>query len=197
MSSLAAERRRRTYRHVIALDLPAPLLWALRWFLFLGPLVAFAILARRVRHDRRALVGCLFAFLYGLSLIFVTHMLAGAMGWWRYGGDALMLQGIPADIWLGGALLFGPVLYLAFPHIGPLWIVLPIIVCLHGVFFASLPPLVYPGPRWFVGVVLVFATAHVPALYLARWTAEDRRLPERATLLAIGWLSGVSWRGFR
>lgn len=172
---------------MIALDLPAPLLWALRWFLFLGPLAAFVILARLVRYDRRALVGCLFAFLYGLGLIFVTHVTAGVMGWWRYGGDALMLQGIPADIWLGGALLFGPVLYLAFPHIGPLWIVLPIIVGLHGLFFASLPPLVYPGRSWFIGVVLVFATAHIPALYLARWTAEDRRLPERATLLAIGY----------
>lgn len=172
---------------MIALDLPAPLLWALRWFLFLGPLAAFLILARCVSHDRRTMVGCLFAFLYGAGLVFVTHVLAGVMGWWRYGGDALMLQGIPADIWLGGALLFGPVLYLAFPCIGPIWLVSPVVVCLHGLFFASLPPLVYPGPGWFIGVIFVFATAHIPALYLARWTAEDRRLPERATLLAIGY----------
>ena len=172
---------------MIALDLPTSLLWTLRWFLFLGPLAAFGVLARPVRHDRRRLVACLFAFLYGLGLIFATHVLASAVGWWRYGGDVLMLQGIPADIWLGGALLFGPVLYLAFPKTGPLWIILPIIVCLHGLFFASLPPLVYPGPCWFVGVVFVFAVAHVPSLYLARWTAEDRRLPERATLLAIGY----------
>lgn len=172
---------------MIALDLPIPLLWALRWLLFLGPLAAFVILAHRVRHDRRTLVGTLFAFLYGLGLIFVTHVVAGAMGWWRYGGDALMLQGIPADIWLGGALLFGPVLYLGFPRIGPFWLVLPIVVCLHGPFFASLPPLVYPGPDWFLGVLVVFATAHVPALYLARWTTQDRRLPERAALLALGY----------
>lgn len=172
---------------MIALDLPAPWLWALRWLLFLGPLTAFAVLALGIRFERRRLVACLFAFLYGLGLIFVTHRLAIAAGWWRYGGDVLLLEGIPADIWVGGALLFGPVLYLAFPRVGPLWLTLPIIVLLHGLFFASLPPLVYPGPGWPLGVLLVFAAAHIPALYLARWTAQDRHLPERATLLALGY----------
>lgn len=172
---------------MIAFDLPVPLLWALRWALFLGPLAACAILVHRARQDRRALVGCLFAFLYGLGLIFVTHILADAMGWWRYGGQTLMLQGIPADIWIGGALLFGPVLFLAFPRMNPLWLLLPIVTGLHGMFFLSLPPLVHPGPGWFLGVVTVFATAHFPALTLARWTAQDRRLPERAALLALGY----------
>lgn len=172
---------------MIALELPVWVLWALRWALFLGPLAAGAILVRRARPDRRTLVGCLFAFLYGLGLIFVTHILAGAMGWWRYGGQTLMLQGIPADIWIGGALLFGPVLFLAFPRTSPLWLLPPIVAGLHGLFFLSLPPLVHPGPGWFVGVATVFATAHLPALALARWTAQDRRLPERAALLALGY----------
>lgn len=172
---------------MIALELPVPVLWALRWALFLGPLAACAILVRRDGHDRRTLVGCLFAFLYGLGLIFGTHILAAAMGWWRYGGQTLMLQGIPADIWIGGALLFGPVLFLAFPRANPLWLLPPIVAGLHGLFFLSLPPLVHPGPGWFPGVVTVFATAHLPALALARWTAQDRRLPERAALLALGY----------
>ena len=170
---------------MIALGLPTPVLWALRWLLFLGPLAALLVLVHRVQLERRNLVGCLFAFLYGVGLTFATHVLAIRLGWWRYGGDVLMLQGVPADIWLGGSLLFGPVLYLAFPRTGPLWLVLPIVIGLHGLFFTSLPPLVYPGPDWFLGVLFVFATAHIPALYLARWTAQDRRLPERAALLAV------------
>jgi protein-S-isoprenylcysteine O-methyltransferase Ste14 len=35
--------------------------------------------------------------------------------------------------------------------------------------------------------LFVFATAHLPALYLARWTAENRYLPLRAALLAVGY----------
>ena len=169
---------------MIALDLP--LTWALRWALFLGPLLAVLLLGWRRRHDKRMLIGALFAFLYGLGLIFVTHMVAMRLGWWRYGDDVLMLQGLPADLWVGGALLFGPVLFLAFPDIAPVWLVLPIVIGLHGTVFSSLAPLVVAGRGWLGGVLLVFALAHLPALYLARWTARDVHLPRRAALLAVG-----------
>ena len=172
---------------MIALDIPLPLLWALRWVLFLGPLAAITFLGIKARHNERALVGCLFAFLYGLGMIFATHVLAIAMGWWHYGGDSLMLNGIPADLWIGGAILFGPVLYLAFPSTAPFWLVLPIVVLLHGTLFSSLHPLVFAGPNWFLGVVVVFAIAHIPSIYLARWTTRDENLACRAALLAIGY----------
>ncbi len=172
---------------MIALELPLPLVWALRWALFLGPLSGSLFFGWRARCDDRALVGALFAFLYGAALIFAMHMLALQLGWWSYGGDVLMVQGLPADIWIGGALLFGPVLYLAFPAIAPLWIVLPIVVGLHGTVFSSLSPLVTAGGNWAFGVIVVFAVAHVPALYLARWTARDEHLAWRAALLAFGY----------
>jgi protein-S-isoprenylcysteine O-methyltransferase Ste14 len=172
---------------MIELAVPLPLLWMLRWLLFLGPLGAALALGWRARHEQRALVGGLFAFLYGLGSIFVTHTLAGAVGWWSYGGNAVMIAGLPADIWIGGALLFGPVLYFAFPKVPPLLLLLSIMLGLHGTVFLSLQPFVTPGPFWYVGVPIVFATSHLPALYLARWTAEDRRLGLRAALLAAGY----------
>jgi hypothetical protein len=172
---------------MIAIDLPEPLLWTLRWLLFLGPFAAAVYFGAKIHHDQRTLVGCLFAFLYGLGLIFATHVLAVAIGWWHYGGNVLMVGGIPADIWIGGAILFGPVLYLAFPSMAPFWLAIPIVIGLHGTLFSSLRPLVYPGHNWFIGVVLVFAVAHIPAMYLARWTSEDRNLAYRAALLAVGY----------
>lgn len=172
---------------MIAIDLPEPLLWGLRWLLFLGPFAAAVYLGAKIHQDQRTLVGCLFAFLYGLGLIFATHVLAIAIGWWHYGGNVLMMEGVPADIWIGGAFLFGPVLYLAFPSTAPFWLAIPIVIGLHGTLFSSLRPLIYPGHNWFVGVVLVFAVAHIPAMYLARWTSEDRNLAYRAALLAVGY----------
>lgn len=118
-------------------------------------------------------------------MILVTHSMAVHFGWWRYGWDALMLNGLPVDIIIGGAILFGPGLYFTFPTVGPLMICLPIVIGLHATMFSSLEPLVYAGPYWFAGVVFVFVTAHFPAIYLARWTAEDRYLPLRCALLAI------------
>lgn len=172
---------------MIALDLPLPLMWALRWALLLGPLALVLLFGWRAREDRRMLVGALFAFLYGIGVVFTTHMVAISFGWWRYGGDVLMLQGLPVDIWFGGALLFGPVLYLAFPMVAPIWLVLPIVIGLHGTVFSSLKPLVMAGPGWIGGVVLVFVVAHLPALYLARWTGRDEHLPLRVGLLAFGY----------
>jgi protein-S-isoprenylcysteine O-methyltransferase Ste14 len=171
---------------MIEFVLPIWMLWLLRWALFLGPLGATLVLGYRHRHDQRAQIGGLFAFLYGLGTIFVTHELAAFAGWWRYGGQTLMFSDIPADIWIGGALLFGPTLSLGFPKTSPLVLLASIVIGLHGTLFLSLPPLLYPGRNWFFGVLLVFLTAHLPALYLAQWTASRRNLPLRAAILAIG-----------
>lgn len=178
---------------MIALALPEPLMWGLRWLLFLGPLAAVLALGRRNMAERRRLVGGLFAFLYGLGLIFATHQLALWAGWWRYGGDVLMIMGMPADIWFGGALLFGPVLFFLFPNTGALWLCLPIVIGLHGTVFSSLQPLVRAGSGWFGGVILVFLLAHIPAITLARWTAERRHLGLRASLLAVGYGCLAFW----
>lgn len=172
---------------MIDIDLTEEWLWALRWALFLAPLAVVLVLGARHRHEPRVIVGGLFAFLYGFAMIFATHQVAIAAGWWRYGGEVLMAMGLPADIWIGGAILFGPVLAFLFPTIRPLYLVLPIILGLHGMVFSSLDPLVMAGPFWFAGVVLVFLVAHLPAIHLARWTARGEHLAWRAALLALGY----------
>jgi protein-S-isoprenylcysteine O-methyltransferase Ste14 len=170
---------------MISLSLPEPFMLALRWGLLLGPIALVLVIVRLRNPSQRARIGGLFAFLYGVSMVFVTHSLAIWLGWWTYGWESLMLNGLPADIVIGGAVLFGPGLYFAFPDTRPIMICLPIVIGLHATIFSSLEPLVYAGPYWFAGVVFVFVTAHIPAIYLAQWTAEDRFLPLRCILLAI------------
>jgi protein-S-isoprenylcysteine O-methyltransferase Ste14 len=162
------------------------LLFVLRHALFLGPLALALMLMHRASANRRMLVGALFSLLYALALVFVGHVVAIRVGWWSYGSEALKLLGFPADIWFGGALLWGPVLFLLFPLLSPWFLVLPF-VALNGLVLPALAPFVMAGKGWFAGVVLVFLTAHLPALYLAHWTMKDVRLPSRALLLAIGY----------
>ncbi len=170
---------------MIALSLPESWMLVLRWTLLLGPVCLAIVMVRLRRLSHRAQVAGLFAFLYGVAMVFVTHSFAIWAGWWSYGWDALMLNALPADIILGGAVLFGPGLYFLFPKTRLLMVCLPIIIGLHGTMFSSLEPLVFAGPYWFVGVLFVFAIAHLPAIYLAKWTEEDTHLPFRCTLLAI------------
>jgi protein-S-isoprenylcysteine O-methyltransferase Ste14 len=165
--------------------LPEPLMWLLRWALLLGPLSLLVILIRWRKPAHRQQVAAFFAFLYGLSVVFVTHSLAIWAGWWSYGWNALMLNGIPTDIFFGGAILFGPVLYLAFPRANPILICAVISIGMHGALLTSLVPLVFAGADWLFGVAFVFSVAHVPALYLAQWTERDVHLPFRAALLGL------------
>ena len=74
----------------------------------------------------------------------------------------------------------------------------PFLICgtivrgLHVPLFSCLPPFVTAGRNWLLCVLMVFFVALVPALYLARWTAKDRRLGLRAAPLAFG----VEWMAF-
>ena len=165
---------------------PEAALAALRAMLFLVPLALAVVLGMRVERGSRQAVGALFSLLFGLPIIFVGHVLAIQLGVWRYGGGSLLLVGFPADIWFGGAMLWGPVLFLAAPSLNPWLFVLPCIA-LNALMLPGFAPFFITGHSWFAGVVLVFMTAHLPALYLARWTAGGTHLPYRACLLAVAY----------
>ena len=159
---------------------------ALRQGLFLIPLAASLALLLRRHHEHRALVGACFAFLYQFGVMFTLHVIAISLGWWHYGGASLKLLGFPADIWLGGALLWGPVLFLAFPRANPLALLIPSIV-LNAAAMPLMSPVIAIGPGWLPGQAVVVLLALVPGQALARWTAQDRHLPLRAALLAIAY----------
>ena len=164
--------------------IPSAILFLLRQALFLVPLAALLLLLRSPPNGPRDHLGALFAFFYAAPLVFVGHVCAIELGLWHYQGHALKVLGFPADIWLGGSLLWGPVLFLAFPKLNP-WVLTTTVAALNGLLMPSFDPLVVAGPGWFAGVVMIFAAAHLPALYLARWTAADTHLPLRAFLLAV------------
>lgn len=162
------------------------LLILLRAILFLGPLFLTFYLGWKHKNEERFLVGGLFSFLYSMGLLLPAHALAIHLGMWHYGGDALMLLGMPVDLWFGGSLLFGPAIFFAFPRLSPFIFTIGFIG-VQAIVFKSLDPFVIAGDNWFLGVILVFFIVHIPALYLARWTSNDTNLPQRAALLAFGY----------
>lgn len=173
------------------LILPAALLAAFRHGFLLLPLAATLWLAARHRQQPRMLVAALFALLYQGGLLLVLNVLAVWLGWWRFDDRVLGLLGFPADLWFGWALVWGPLLFLLSPRRSPLlWV--PFLVLLDLLLMPALQPLVVLGPDWLHGEALLLLTAYLPGQYLARWTAEDRRLPRRATLLAIAY-GGVAF----
>lgn len=178
---------------MIYIDIPIELLLLLRNMLLLLPLIIIIIFGIRHIQHKRMLVAGLFSFLYSFGLLLPAHILAIELNYWQYGGNSLMLMGMPADLWVAGSLLFGPALFFAFPKFPP-YRIASIALIIHGVSFQSLAPFVSAGDNWFLGVCIIFLIIHMPALYLAQWTEQDIRLQERAALLALGYGFCVTYR---
>lgn len=171
---------------MINVNIHNDLLILLRASLLFLPMLFVFLFARKYKSEDRILVGSLFSFLYSIALLLPAHALAVKLGMWHYGSETLKLLGMPADLWLAGSFLFGPTIFLAFPKLNPLIFTLGFII-IQALVFKSLDPFVIAGDYWLIGVILVFLLVHTPALYLAKWTAYDINLPERAILLALAY----------
>ena len=86
---------------------------------------------------------------------------------------------MPLDLLFGWMFLWGVVAPLAAPRAS--LIAVGACAAIVDVFVMPLcAPLVALGPTWLVGELVAIAIALGPGLLLARWTAQDRRLPARA-----------------
>lgn len=151
---------------------------------FACPLLVSIALLSRYRQQSRMLVAALFSFLYLGGVLLALQVLNRYIGWWTFGHSSLALLGLPAQIWMGWALTLGPVLFLGFPKTSPLLLFAPLVL-LDYLLMPMLDPFVSIGNGWLYGKILVLVLAYLPAQYLARWTAGERCLPQRAALLAV------------
>jgi protein-S-isoprenylcysteine O-methyltransferase Ste14 len=156
------------------------------------PVVIGAIACLIKRPDPRQLTGAFMALAWNLPFLLALHVIALALGWWRFDAEGGLLFGMPIDLWLGWALLWGPVAYIAFPRTS-LPIVVAIALLIDVWVMPAAAPLVELGDRWIVGEFVALTSCLIPAQLLARWTAADRYLSARATLQVIAFSVLVVW----
>ena len=96
--------------------LPEPDAAVLRAVALLLPIGLTLAVARLRRPSRPQLAGALLATIWNLPALLVLHRLAARFGWWSFEADGGLLDGLPVDLWLGWALLWGAVPQLAFPR---------------------------------------------------------------------------------
>ncbi len=123
----------------------------------------------------------------GLALLPV-NLLALHLGWWTFAADGAVFRGVPVDLWLGWALLWGAVPALVPRAVAPVALV-------AGLVWADLvlmplgAPVVHLGEDWLVGEGLAVAVVLVPAVAIARWTLAGRHAELR------GWAQAVCSAG--
>lgn len=145
------------------------------------------------RPGPRARAAALLSTAWNLSALLLLHLLALRYGWWRFEAEGGLFLGLPVDLYLGWALLWGAAPVLAFPSM-PIVGVLGLGAMIDLVLMPVFKPVVVLGDRWFIGEALAILVALLPAQLLARWTSQDRHLPARASLqvaLFSGLLLGV------
>ncbi len=112
------------------------------------------------------------------------HVVALGAQWWSFDARGGLLLGIPVDLLLGWAALWGALPVLACPRL-PLPLLVVACAWLDLLVMPLCLPVVRLGPHWLLGEALALALALVPAQLLARWTWQSHRLAARALMQAV------------
>lgn len=151
-----------------------------------GPIVFVLLLVAARRPTKRQAVGALFGLLWVAALLPWLDLALQRAGFWHYRASGPQLGGMPLSLFLGWAIAWGagaPLLASSFQR--RRWLAPVILILLDLRLMPELAPVIALGPNWWLGELILIAVLLLPALFLARATAEDRHLGARATLLVV------------
>ncbi|MEU0547883.1 methyltransferase [Micromonospora sp. NPDC005979] len=154
-----------------------------RWLSLAVPLAAVLAVGARER-DRSVRAAGLLAFLAAGIGIAALHEVARRTGWYAFAPVDGAYRGMPVDLWIGWAALWGPLPVLLRRAL-PLPVALGLLLWVDAVAMPALHPLVSLGPHWLVGEVVGLLAVALPAQLLGRLCADRRHLGAR-TLLQVG-----------
>jgi protein-S-isoprenylcysteine O-methyltransferase Ste14 len=147
------------------------------------PLLA-VLAASRLDRGRDARAAALLAFVAAALGIAALSEAARHTGWYAFAPVRGAYRGLPVDLWIGWAALWGP-LPVLLRRVLPLPLALGLLLWLDAVAMPALAPLVRLGPHWLVGEAVGLLAVALPAQLLGRWCADRRRLTARV-LLQVG-----------
>jgi protein-S-isoprenylcysteine O-methyltransferase Ste14 len=162
----------------------------LRWLCLVVPVGLALVLWRR--PGRRMAGAALLAFLTAFVAIGMANQVALAAGWWRFEVTEGLFLGVPLDLWLGWAILWGPV-PLLIRHRLPTWAVVLTYGWLDLLLMPRLDALFQLNPNWLYGELTVLLLGLPPALLIGRWTTDQRRLTGRLLLQLATFTGLVFW----
>ncbi|MFC4113201.1 methyltransferase family protein [Nonomuraea zeae] len=158
-----------------------------------APMAAVWIALARRRPGQRDIAAMIVATAWNLLVLGALNVVAVRMGWWTFGARGALVAGVPADLLLGWALLWGA-LPACTARAQPLPLVAAVLAWLDLAMMPLAEPVVVLGEQWLYGEAAAIGLGLLPGLLLARWTAADRRLPWRVSMqvvLAGGLMLGV------
>lgn len=142
--------------------------------------------------DRKMAGALLLAFLTAVVGIGFANQVALYAGWWRYEPADGVLLGVPLDLWIGWAVLWGPVPLLLRDRV-PVWAIIAVFGWGDVLVMPQLGMVVDLGQNWLYGELVALVVAAVPAVLVGRWTVRRERLAGRALLQLYAFTGLVIW----
>lgn len=148
------------------------------------PFLLAVLLGMRLLHTRRQLGAMLTGICWCLSTLLLLQLANLRFHWWSYHVDGGVIRGLPVDLYLGWAVMWGSVPVLAFPRAKLWWVITGLFV-----FDLCAMPLLFPAVElrrsWLIGELVAVATVLIPAQLFSRWTLDDSHLRGRAIFHVI------------
>lgn len=163
---------------------PDPLV--MRALILTAPMVATIGLWMARRPSHATMTGMFLATAWQLPPLLLFNALAPEWGWWGFEAEGGLWWGVPVDLLIAWAFLWGAIPALLPRTIPPMLIGVAAFALDLLVIPLCRPTIALNGPSWLLGEAVCIATALMPGLALARWTAERRNLIGRAVLQGIG-----------
>lgn len=154
---------------------------AIRSFALLLPLLGTVVAWLYVVPPRRTAGAVYLATLWTLPSLAAVHLLAQFFGWWSFEFAGGGLFGMPVDLLLGWALLWGALPALLFPRM-QLTSMMMLAIAVDLVLMPLCAPVVQLGAHWLTGELVAVTIVLLPAQLLARWTMRDEHLGGRIIL---------------
>jgi protein-S-isoprenylcysteine O-methyltransferase Ste14 len=151
--------------------------------------LAAAVLAALVRPRRqRMFAACLLGLLWTLPALLILQRINLIANWWTFHPKGPALVGMPLELYLGWAMLWGLVPQLTFRKLD-----LPEVMVIMGALDLWLMPLTRPllqlNEHWLRGEAAALVLVLAPAICVARWTLDNSHLKLRSTLQVV--ISGL------
>ena len=159
---------------------------------FYGPALLIILPAVFRPTGARQALGALLAFAWNVPTLLLLNILALRYGWWSFTTSTGTIAGVPADLLLGWAILWGAAPALLTPRLS-IAVIVGVLVTVDMLLMPLATPVLHLGDRWLVGEGLGVAVALVPGLVFARLTVADRAVGVRATLQAITFAALLLW----
>lgn len=157
---------------------------AIRLIGFYAPVLATFLPVLLRPRPKRLFPAALLGFLWVLPALLAVQLLNLRFGWWQFRVQGGLFRGMPIDLYLGWAVLWGIVPILIFRKIRVEWVV-TLFFALDLILMPACFPVLSLGNRWSIGELTALVIALVPAQLLARWTLGDSHLSTRAVLQVL------------